>query len=117
MVRLAPLALLAALAACSQAGPTPPPTVSLGPPPPAMGLDRAMGRDAPSLIALFGPPALDIREGPARKLQFRGAACVLDAYLYPPAAGAPLRTTWVDARTPAGDDFDRASCIAALSRR
>jgi len=25
--------------------------------------------------------------------------------------------TWIDARTPTGGDFDRASCVAALLRR
>lgn len=75
-----------------------------------------MGRDAPVLLALFGPAALDLREGPARKLQFRGPACTLDAYLYPPPAGGAPRVTWVDARTPVGADMDRASCVAALAR-
>ncbi|WP_174274140.1 hypothetical protein [Sphingomonas bacterium] len=89
------------------------------PPPPraATGVDRVMGHDARTLVALFGPPMLDLREGPARKLQFRGPACVLDAYLYPPGGGGELKVTWIDARTPAGAEFDRASCIAALVRR
>jgi hypothetical protein len=43
--------------------------------------------------------------------------CVLDAYLYPPAAGKEPVVTWIDARRPTGEDFDRASCIAALTRR
>ena len=114
------LAPLLALGACTTAPPPPPRAAAPAPAPsvPTAGLERVMGRDAAALLALFGAPALDVREGPARKLQFRGAACVLDAYLYPPASGAgPGRVTWIDARTPVGGTFDPASCIAALVRR
>lgn len=119
MSRAAALALLATLAACAtapkpQAPLHPPkiPTVTLG-----AGLDRVMAKDARALHTLFGPPDLDVREGTARKLQYASSVCVLDAYLYPPATGVEPQVRYLDARTPAGDDFDRASCIAALSRR
>lgn len=78
------------------------------------GLEAVIGRTAAMLTARFGAPALDIREGTARKLQFEGPACILDAYLYPPAAGGEPIVTYIDARLPDGRDFDRASCIAAL---
>ena len=81
------------------------------------GLDAVMGRSAGALIALFGAPGLDARDGPARKLQFLGPACVLDAYLYPTRRGGEPVVTHVDARTPAGGDTDRAACVDALSRR
>ncbi len=81
------------------------------------GLEAVMGREAPDLVALFGNPGLDVREGPARKLQFLGPACVLDAYLYPPRRGGDPVVTHVDARLPDGRDTDRAECVAALSRR
>jgi hypothetical protein len=96
------------------------PPVRPVPPPPVYstnGLEGVMGRDARALIALFGNPDLDDREGPARKLQFLGPACVLDAYLYPPRAGAEPIVTHIDARLPDGRDMDRSSCVAALSRR
>ena len=76
-----------------------------------------MGRNARALVALLGDPGLDVREGPARKLQFLGPACVLDAYLYPPRGGGEPVVTHVDARMPDGRDIDRASCVAALSLR
>ena len=119
-MRAAPfLILLLLVAGCAQA-PTPRPRAVAAAAPtsvaaPATGLGRVMGSDAAGLAALFGPAALDVREGPARKLQFRGPACVLDAYLYPQAGGTP-RVTWVDARTAQGGDMDRASCVAALAR-
>ena len=81
------------------------------------GLEEVIGRTARTLEAAFGKPLLDIREGTARKLQFATAACVLDAYLYPPKGGGEAIVTHVDARRPDGTDFDRASCVAALTRR
>ncbi len=79
-----------------------------------VGLESVIGRNARFLETQFGKPELDVREGTARKLQFASPVCVLDAYLYPPkVAGEPI-VTHVDAREPDGDDFDRASCVAAL---
>lgn len=82
----------------------------------AAGLDRVMGHDATALVALFGKPDADVSEGQGRKLQFIGPACVLDAYLYPKGNAAPL-VTYLDSRQPDGSPIDRASCVAALSRR
>ena len=81
------------------------------------GLETVIGRTARMLEAQFGKPSLDVREGPARKLQFAGPACVLDAYLYPPKGGGEPIVTHVDARLRDGRDLDRASCVAALIRR
>jgi hypothetical protein len=77
------------------------------------GLERVLGHNAGTLVALFGQPDLDVREDQARKLQFAGPICVLDAYLYPKAGREPL-VTYVDARQPDGRDIDRASCVSAL---
>lgn len=79
------------------------------------GLEAVMGRSASVITGQLGAPALDVREGDARKLQFAGPVCVLDAYLYPPAARGDPIVTYVDARRPDGSDFDRASCLAALT--
>lgn len=79
------------------------------------GVQGVIGNDAAGLIRQFGKPRLDIVEGDARKLQFSGTACVLDAYLYPPAAGKEPLATYIDARRASdGQDVDRAACIAAL---
>jgi hypothetical protein len=96
--------------------PAPRPVVPVSPRPTG-GLEAVMGRDAQALIALFGTPGLDAREGPARKLQFLGPACVLDAYLYPPRRGGEAIVTHVDTRLPDGSDADHAACVEALSRR
>ena len=93
------------------------------PPPSAIaqvvpGVAGVIGNDAAGLIRQFGQPRLDIVEGDARKLQFSGTACVLDAYLYPPMAGKEPLATYIDARRPSdGQDVDRAACIAALKVR
>ena len=83
----------------------------------AQGLAGIIGSTAAALATQLGRADLDLREGPARKLQFLGAACVLDAYLYPPKGGGEPIVTHLDARLRDGRDFDRASCVAALSRR
>jgi hypothetical protein len=77
-----------------------------------------IGATAADLMRAFGTPALQVREGPGLKLQFRGRACVLDAYLYPPQQGAgPERVTYVDARTANGSSTDGAECALSLSQR
>lgn len=78
------------------------------------GLERVLGQSAAGLVALFGEPELDIREDQARKLQFAGPICVLDAYLYRTRAKSEPVVTYLDARQPDGRDIDRASCVAAL---
>lgn len=112
---LGALLLLGACAAGQEAKP-----VHAAPPPPRynpLGLENVVGRTARYLESQFGKADLDVREGPARKLQFSGPACVLDTYLYPPRAGGEPIVTYVDARRPDGTDFDRASCAAALVKQ
>jgi hypothetical protein len=118
--RLAALGLLTVAGCVSSENAAPVHHRAALPPPPRynpVGLEGVIGRTAKYLEAGFGKPNLDIREGPARKLQYSGAACVLDVYLYPPSGGGEPIVTYVDARRPDGADFDRASCVAALERR
>jgi len=98
----------------------PPPTMHRTLPPSAHvlalpGLEGVIGAGEGELTRMFGPPRLTVWEGDARKLQFSGAACVLDVFLYPPAPGSDPRATYVDARRATdGQDVDRAACVAAL---
>ncbi len=89
-----------------------PPSPSYG----TAGLERVMGQNVNALTQLFGQPALDLTEGSGRKLQYGSDICVLDAYLYPPAAGGVPVVRHVDARQRSGAPIDRASCVAALTR-
>ncbi|MDB5667350.1 MAG: hypothetical protein JWL74_300 [Alphaproteobacteria bacterium] len=119
--RLAVAGMLALLAGCVAPGrPTPPVTERPGPQaghPVADPDDPLMGRTASGLIGLFGRPALDVQEGAARKLQFSGASCVLDLYLYAQRRGGEPVSTHADARLPDGRDADRDACAASLSSR
>ena len=122
MTSLAPrLGLLAALLLAACVSPTateqPAPAPAAAPRYSPLGLEGVIGRTARFLEAEFGEADLDVREGTARKLQFASQVCVLDTYLYPPKGGGEPIVTYVDARTPDGRDIDRASCVAALTRR
>ena len=122
MRRILPLAAALLLAGCATRAPerpnenaeTPPPAA----PPKHISADL-IGASAGELIRAFGSPARQIREGPSLKLQFRGRACILDAYLYPTQQGAAPgseRVTYVDARTSSGSSTDSAQCALSLSR-
>ena len=114
MRRLFPLTALL-LAGCATATQRPSPPNQQPPPSPQQQVrGDLLGLTAGELIQRFGAPALQIREGPGLKLQFRGR-CVLDAYLYPPPGRpSPERVTHVDTRTGTGMDFDQQSCIGLL---
>ena len=114
-IRPLPLLGLLALGGCVASSDAPP--VESTAAAPITGLDGVMGHNAGTLVAQFGRPDLELSEGPTRKLQFLGAACVLDAYLLPPRSGAEPVVIHVDARLPDGGEMDRASCVAALSAR
>ncbi|HEY0630034.1 MAG TPA: hypothetical protein VGD23_11975 [Sphingomicrobium sp.] len=71
------------------------------------------GMTANELVAHFGRPRLQIREGDGTKIQFAGPACVLDAYLYPGQGGVP-RATHIEARNLQGGDVDTQGCVYAI---
>lgn len=80
------------------------------------GLEAVLGKSARDLERMFGTPRLDVREFDARKLQFVGSACVLDAFLYPEGAGGAQVVTYIDARRSDGQSVDRAACVEALKK-
>ena len=112
----ASLAATLALSACAS-GPQQPevqPTPVAAPAPATMR-SAILNLTAAELVAHFGNPALQVREGAGLKLQFRSRLCVLDAYLYPPATGAGAqRVTYVETRLPSGVATPQAACIAEL---
>ena len=114
-----PFAILGAtlaLAGCGGVVPRPQSAGTVAVPYASAGLERVIGQNAAGLVQLFGQPDADVREGAVRKLQFESGFCVLDAYLYPKGSAEP-RVTYLDAREPDGSTIDRASCVAALTRR
>lgn len=117
--RISSAAMLLCLAACA----TTPPAVRVAaavarpaPAAPAPIRSGVIGLRAVQLQAMFGTPIAQLTEGPARKMQFAGTTCVLDAYLYPNAQGEPA-VTHVDTRKLTGEDADRAACVASLRTR
>lgn len=77
------------------------------------GLEAVLGKDRQALQRMFGEPRLDVVEPVGHKLQFIGAPCILDAYLYADRSGREV-VTHVDARRRDGAAVDRAACVAAL---
>ena len=79
---------------------------------------RLVGLSVPELGELFGSPALQVREGPGLKLQYRGGGCVLDTYLYAPESGQGVeRVTHAEARLTSGVNTDTAACEAQIERK
>ena len=108
-------ALTLLLAACATE-PGPPPGTT---PAPTTGSSHQhghlIGLSTSELGELFGAPALQVREGPGLKLQYRGGGCVLDAYLYPPPNGQGIeRVSHIDARLTSGADTDINGCEARI---
>jgi hypothetical protein len=124
MRALLPFVLIPLLAACGEAEVTrpvavvsqPAPHVTHHAPPRDAAMASVIGADADALIRQFGPPRLDIHDGDARKLQWSGTACILDAYLYPTTTGGRLAATYLDTRRGDGRDVDHTACITALRR-
>jgi hypothetical protein len=116
MRRAIALSLTLLLAACATA---PQQTAAPQPSSPAQPEETGslVGLTAQDLVGRFGAPALQVREGSSLKLQFRGVACVLDAYLYPSSGSGALKVTHVDTRLPSGADTDQAACLAGLGAR
>ena len=104
------------MAGCTATTPAPP-RVGVAPAPVMASSPRAaglvVGQTARELETAFGSPRAALTEGAARRLQFAGSVCVLDAYLYPRGSGEPA-VTHIDTRRPTGEDIDRAACVAAL---
>lgn len=114
MRRFSSIALVLLAAGC---GTTPPPApVSAPAAQPRTG--SIVGSTAAELATRFGQPVLTIREGQGLKLQYRGATCVLDTYLYPPESGSGQpRVTHVDARSREGAPVASSACVSSLQAR
>jgi hypothetical protein len=82
------------------------------------GLEDIIGAEARSLTRRLGEPRLDGFEGDVRKLQFAGASCVMDVYLYPLQPGAEPVATHVEARRrDGGAATDRVQCLREVEKR
>lgn len=111
MTRRTPIAITLGLgvSACAAPGTVAPPVSRPVVSYTSAGLERVIGQDAAGLVRLFGQPDADVREGPARKLQFAGPICVLDAYLYPKDNEAPASPISTRANPTAAPSTARAA--------
>ena len=107
------LLLLAGCETVPEQTPTPQP-ITPRPVQPAPQRNDLVGMSASQLVQIFGPAALQIREGSSLKMQFRSRSCVLDAFLYPSAGGE--RVTYVEARLPNGAATNAQGCYDTLKR-
>lgn len=117
MRRILPLAAALLLAGCATR-PAPEPETQAAPVPQGPVVPSTLlNLTAAELIQRMGQPALQVREGPGLKLQFKNRSCILDAYLYPsPSGGLPERVTHVDTRLANGSNTAQPACIASLVR-
>jgi len=110
-MRFLPLSLLMLLAACAT---TPAPVAPAAAPPPP-GLSRLSGVAAAAVTRLLGPASLDRTEATARLMQFVRPPCVLDVFLYPPAAGGTAIVRTAAARKPDGSKIDPGTCLSLIA--
>ncbi|MCU0837897.1 MAG: hypothetical protein MUE49_04140 [Rhodospirillales bacterium] len=88
--------------------------------PPAGGWDQPRiqltGLGPAQLDALLGPPQFKRKDGPARLMQYRNDACVLDVFVYENTATGESRVEHVQARDHGLRGMPETTCLAALLR-
>jgi hypothetical protein len=118
MRRIVPCLVFLVAACAPRPAPTPAPITPVTSTAPRQFDHRTIsGMTAGELIQHFGKPHLQIVEGDGTKLQFTGANCILDVYLYPPGSGGTPRATLIEARNAQGTDVGAQSCVASLEKR
>lgn len=116
MRRLLTASLALAVSACALAPQETPVTPAAAAAPTTHNAVTLIGLSSSDLVARFGQPRLRVAAGPGTKLQWAGAQCVLDAYLYPRGSGRETYVTHVDARRPTGESFESNACARTLAR-
>ena len=78
---------------------------------------RLIGQDKKGLRQLLGVPNFKRHDPPAELWRYRDQSCLLDFYLYPPKKGkadAPMKVSFVEARTPQGPSTPVGNCLKTL---
>ncbi len=91
-------------------------TVARLAPPPEIDDDpeQVIGLDPGALEALLGAPGFVREDADAQVWQYRGAGCVLDAFLYSDGLAEPYRVTYYEIRGDAGTDGAKRRCFRSL---
>jgi len=88
--------------------------------PPAGGWDQPRvqltGLGPTQLDELLGPPQFKRTDGPARLMQYRNDACVLDVFVYENRSTGESRVEHVEARDHGLRGMPETTCLAALLR-
>lgn len=83
--------------------------------PPVAGARGLVGLSRDALGARLGQAGFVRRDGPAEVWRYRGAACLLDVFVYRETDGAQ-RVTHIDARTLQGRPTPADPCLDTLER-
>ncbi len=78
---------------------------------------RLIGQSKRGLTQLLGVPSFKRRDPPAEIWRYRDQTCLLDFYLYPfkqAGTGAPVKVSFVEARTPRGPSTPVATCLKTI---
>lgn len=83
---------------------------------PSFDVARMIGLDGDQVGQLLGPADFKRADGPAEMLQYRGAGCVLDVYLYRGGNDGDFRVTYVEARDRQLARVPPQTCIGSVIR-
>jgi len=100
-------------AGCAAPGPVPAPAVEAKPAAFVPTAESLMGAGPAKLEQWLGKPGLVRLDEPAEVWQYRGAACVLDVYLYPGDNGLAVAHAEARSQKFAGDAL--SPCLASLA--
>lgn len=107
------------VAACAAPGPEES-TSDLAKQPPLGGWEQPRiqlnGLVQAQLDQLLGPPYFKRTDGPARLLQYRNDACVLDVFVYGTTGDGEERVAYVEARDHGLREMSESACLSSLLR-
>ncbi len=84
--------------------------------PPQPAPDRLTGLDRDDVMRLLGPADFARRDGPTEMLQYRGASCILDLFLYPGPPAGSLRVEHMETRDREMRPVPNDDCLRSLRR-
>lgn len=77
--------------------------------------ERLVGLSHAEISEIFGKPQFRRHDAPAEIWQYRGAACILDLFLYDTGKGL-LRVRHFEIRHPGAKPVSRRRCLGALAK-
>jgi len=94
------------------------PETALAPPPapvvPKLNPDELRGSVSEQVTTLLGDPDFRRDDAPAQLMQYRGARCILDLFLYVDEAGGPHRVAHIETRGRTVAKISGEDCLQSL---